>query len=36
MTGIWLIRQNCNDIYNGKVPFFLFFIPCGTDALVLE
>ncbi len=36
MALIWLIRQNCNNIDDGKVPFFLFLIPCGANALVFE
>ena len=36
MTGVWLIRQNRNNIDNGKLPFFLFLIPCGANTLVLE
>ena len=36
MTGIWLIRQNRNNIDNGKVPFFLFFVPRCADALIFK
>ena len=36
MTGIWLIRQNRNDIYNRKVPFLFFLIPRRADTLVLK
>lgn len=36
MTGVWLIRQNRNNIGNGKVPFFFFLIPCGTNTFVFK
>ena len=36
MTGVWLIRQNRNNIDNGKVPFFFFLIPCGTNMFVFK
>ena len=36
MTGIWLIRQNCNDIYNGKIPLFLLAVPHSAHLFVIE
>ena len=33
---IWLISQHSYHINDGKVPFFLFLIPCGSNTLVFE
>ena len=34
--GINAVRQYANHIDNGKIPFFLFFIPRRADALIFK
>ena len=36
MALIRLISQHSYHINDGKVPFFLFIIPCGSNTLVFE
>lgn len=35
-ASVGLLRQNADNVSNGKQPFFVFRVPCGANLLILK